>query len=205
MKYMIENQKVVTATYKLYIGGEENGQEELFEQATEQRPLTYCHGEGMMLPAFEAQMAGKEAGQTFDFVIRHEDAYGEYDERGVQVLNKTIFFNGDGEFDSERVFPGNVIPMNTTDGQIVNAFVLEVTDKEVTIDLNHPLAGEDLHFVGNILEVRDVTPEELEQIRHPHHCCGKRGKCGNKKSDCHNGDCSDKNSNCHNGGCGGCD
>ena len=52
----IENQKVVRATYQLYIAGE-NGKEELMEQATEATPLVWCQGEGMMLPAFEAQMA----------------------------------------------------------------------------------------------------------------------------------------------------
>ena len=178
---MIENQKVVTATYELYVAGE-NGGEELFEQATAERPLTYCQGEGMMLPAFEAQMAGKEQGDSFDFTIACQDAYGDYDERGLQTLPKAIFHDGDGQFDEERVFPGNVIPMTTVDGQIVNAMVLEVGEKDVTIDLNHPLAGEDMHFVGKILEVRDVTPEELEQIRHPHHGCGKC--CGKKEKAC---------------------
>ena len=64
----IENQTVVKATYELYINGE-GGKEELMEQATEQAPLVWCQGEGMMLPAFEAQMAGKEAGETFDLVL----------------------------------------------------------------------------------------------------------------------------------------
>ena len=56
---MIKNEKVVKATYELYIAGEQAGTEELYEQATERRPLIYCHGEGMMLPKFEAEMAGK--------------------------------------------------------------------------------------------------------------------------------------------------
>lgn len=180
--YMIENQKVVTLTYELYVAGEDGG-EELFEQATVERPLTYCQGEGMMLPAFEAQMAGKEQGDQIDFTIPKEEAYGEYDERGLKTLPKKLFFDGDGEFDAERVFPGNVIPMNTTDGMIVKAMVLEVGDKDVTIDLNHPLAGEDLHFVGKILEVRDVTEGELQAIRNPHRC----GKCKGKCDDCESG------------------
>lgn len=192
--YMIENQKVVTATYDLYIAGETEGQEELYEQATEKRPLIYCHGEGMMLPAFEAAMAGKEPGDAFDFTIACEDAYGEYDERGLKQLPREMFYNGDGEFDDERVYEGNVIPMHTAEGQIVHAYVVEVADKTVTIDLNHPLAGEYLHFVGRVLEVRDATAEELDQIRHPKHGCGKCCSKKKKKAD----DC-----NCE-GGCGGC-
>lgn len=192
---MIKNEKVVKATYELYIAGEQAGTEELYEQATERRPLIYCHGEGMMLPKFEAEMAGKEAGDTFDFVISKEDAYGDYDERGLKTLPKEMFYNGDGEFDDERVVEGNVIPMLTQEGQTVHAFVTEVTDKTVQIDLNHPLAGEYLHFVGRILEVRDATPEELEQIRNPHKGCGKC--CGKKKKK--SDDC-----NCQ-GGCGSCE
>lgn len=184
---MIQNGKVVTCTYELYVDGE-NGKEELMERATKDRPLTYCQGEGMMLPKFEELMANRQDGETFDFRIGYEDAYGEYDDQGVMELDKRMFYNGDGEFDSERVYVGNIIPMNTTDGQIVNAQVCEITDDKVTIDLNHPLAGENLHFVGTIIEVRDVTPAELEAIRHPHKC----GRCHGNCNDCNDckGDCS---------------
>ena len=174
---MIENQKVVTATYQLYIAGE-NGKEELMEQATEEAPLVWCQGEGMMLPAFEAEMAGKEVGDTFDFVLKAADAYGEYFQEGLQDLPKTMFFNGDGEFDEERVYVGAIVPMNTVDGQVVKAQVCEVTDTTVTIDLNHPYAGEDLHFTGKILDIRDVTEGELKAIRNPHHCGKCHGHCG---------------------------
>jgi FKBP-type peptidyl-prolyl cis-trans isomerase SlyD len=181
---MIENQKVVSATYELYIA-DENGKEELMEQATEQTPLTWCQGEGMMLPAFEAAMAGKETGDSFDFVLAAKDAYGEYLPEGLMDLPKNMFFNGDGEFDEERVYVGAIVPMNTTDGQIVKAQVCEVTDSQVTIDLNHPYAGEDLHFKGKILSIRDVTEGELKAIRNPHHC----GKCHGQCNDCEKGDC----------------
>lgn len=186
----IENQKVVTLTYDMYIDGE-NGSEEILERATVQHPLTYCHGEHMMLPAFEAALAGKQSGDPFDFRLTCQEAYGEYDEAGLIDLDKQLFFNGDGEFDSERVYVGNIIPMNTVDGQIVNAQVIEIADKTVTIDLNHPLAGENLHFVGKIIEVRDASEKELEAIRHPHHC-GRHCK----------GDCNDCGSHCGNE-CGG--
>lgn len=189
----IDNEKVVTATYDMYVGGKDE-QEEMMERATAEHPLIYCHGMGMMLPKFEVALAGKEAGDSFDFRIDHTDAYGEYDEKGVITLEREAFYNGDGEFDEERVFIGNIIPMNTTDGQVVRAQVIEISDKDVTIDLNHPLAGEDLHFVGKIIDVRDATAEELERIRHPHHCGGG----------CHKHKCK-KDNHCEDGGCcGGC-
>ena len=105
---MIEDNKVVTLQYDLYVDGE-NGQEEAVESATVERPLIYCHGQGMMLPEFERNMAGLNAGDSFDFRIACQDAYGEYDDEGVLTLDKKLFYNGDGEFDSERVYEGNIV------------------------------------------------------------------------------------------------
>ena len=113
------------------------------------------------------------------------------------TLDKKVFFNGDGEFDTEHVFIGNIIPMRTADGQIVNAQVTEIGDKEVTIDLNHPYAGEDLHFVGEVIDLRDADPKELEAIRHPHKCGGCHGNCGDCESDCGKGE-SECGSDCGN-------
>ncbi len=190
---VVENLKVVKATYELYIAGED-GKEELMEKATAETPLVWCHGERMMLPAFEAAMAGKKAGEHFDFVLKAADAYGEYLEEGVMELPKTMFFNGDGEFDEERVYVGAIVPMNTVDGQIVKAQVCEITEDKVTIDLNHPYAGEDLHFKGEILEIRDVTEGELKAIRNPRHGCGG----------CGGGHCGDGGCESCDKGCGNC-
>ncbi len=188
----VEKQKVVTLQYDLYVDGE-NGQEELMEKATAEAPLVYCHGEGMMLPAFEQNMAGLQEGESFDFRIACQDAYGEYDDEGVLTLGKKMFYNGDGEFDSERVYVGAIVPMNTADGQVINAQIAEITKENVTIDLNHPLAGENLHFVGKVLNLRDVTEGELKALHH-------RG-CGGCGGHCNSGDCG---GNCQEGGCGNC-
>ena len=187
----VENQKVVTLQYDLYVDGE-NGQEEMMEKATAEAPLVYCHGEGMMLPAFERAMENLAEGEAFDFRIPCEEAYGEYDTDGVLQLDKKMFYNGDGEFDSERVYVGAIVPMNTADGQIINAQIAEITKEHVTIDLNHPLAGENLHFVGKVLNIRDVTEGELKALHH-RGCGGCGGHCGS-------GDCG---GDCGEGGCGG--
>ena len=188
---------VITCIYDLFVDGQE-GQEELMQRVTRETPLTYCEDFGMMLPLFEEALKGKKAGDKFDFRIGCEDAYGPYDTDAVLTLDKKLFYNGDGEFDDERVVVGQMVPMQTVDGQIVRAMVVEITDDKVTIDLNDPLAGENLHFVGEILEVRDATEEELEQLRHPHKCCGKGG--------CHKGECrKDEQKNpCGEDECGGC-
>lgn len=190
---MIQENTIVKVIYDLYVDGEQPGQEELMERATEEHPLEYIHGLGMMLPLFEAGMEGKAEGDTFDFRIKAVDAYGEYDEQGVLSLDKEMFYI-DGKFDEERVFVGNIVPMTTTDGQIVRAQVVEITDKAVTIDLNHPLAGENLHFIGKVISVRPATEEELAALTKG---CG--GCCGG--GSCSNGDCSN---GCEGGNCQGC-
>ena len=182
----VENLKVVKAVYELYLS-DENGQETMYEKATEEAPLVWCQGERMMLPAFEEAMLGLAVGDNFDFVIPFADAYGPYEEEGLLELPKKMFFNGDNEFDEERVFIGNIIPMNTTDGQIVKAQVIDITEEFVMIDLNHPYAGEDLHFVGKIIDIRDVTEGELKAIRHQG-CGGHCGGCHKGESSCE-GDC----------------
>lgn len=185
---------VYTCIYDLFVDGE-NGKEELMERATKTHPLTWCQGIGMMLPKFEQQMEGKQAGDKFDFRIACADAYGEYDTDGVLELDKKMFYNGDGEFDEERVTEGAIVPMNTTDGQVVNAQVVAIDKETVTIDLNHPLAGENLHFVGEVLAVRPVTEAELDALTHPH-CGGCHGSCNNCDKECNNDNDGKHCSNC---------
>jgi FKBP-type peptidyl-prolyl cis-trans isomerase SlyD len=90
---------------------------------------------------------------------------------------------------------GAIVPMNTVDGQIINAQIAEITKDHVTIDLNHPLAGENLHFVGKVLNIREVTEGELKALHH-RGCGGCKGSCGDCNSDC-GGNCE---GNCE-GGC----
>ena len=191
---MIKKHSVVKLSYELYLAGDEAGKEDLFERAPETAPLCYCHGIGMMLPLFEAALEGKQAGDDFDFVINAQDAYGEHDERGVMTLDKELFCI-DGVFDEKRVRLGNIIPMNTTDGQVVRAQVVDIQPDKVTIDLNHPLAGEDLHFVGKVIEEHDADEEELNSFLTP-----KCGGCGKscKKNDKQCGNSCDT-------GCDGCE
>ena len=176
---MIATKKMVTVTYDLYVGGED-GEAELMEQATRQQPFTFCFGVGMMLERFEQHLEGRKAGDKFDFVIDYTEAYGEYEDENIVELPKKLF-EIDGEFDGEWVAEGNVVPLVDKNGSRVDASVVTVGEDTVTVDLNHPLAGEDLHFTGEIIDVRDATEEELKQLLNP--CCG--GGCS---SDC-DGDC----------------
>jgi FKBP-type peptidyl-prolyl cis-trans isomerase SlyD len=195
--------KAVSAEYELFVDGETEGELELMEKATEQQPLSFVYGVGMMLPKFEENLFGMQAGDKFDFVINTEDAYGEYDDESVLDLDRAIF-EIDGKIDEEVIFEGNVVPLMDNEGNRVNAQVVTVTDTHVTVDLNHPLAGENLHFKGSVLEVREATEKELAALMGGGGCGSSCG-CGSGESSCGDGGCGCDDSEDKMGGCGsGC-
>jgi FKBP-type peptidyl-prolyl cis-trans isomerase SlyD len=170
----------------------------MIEQATSERPLQFVYGAGQMLPKFEAQLAGLKQGQNFQISLTKFDAYGEVNEDAIVELPLEVFMV-DGKFDNDLVTIGNTVPMMTGDGQRLNGIVLEVTDQMVKMDFNHPLAGEDLHFEGEIIEVRDASDEEIAALFSQGGCgCGSGG-CGGGECDTHDHD----HEHHHHGG-GGC-
>ncbi len=179
--------KTVLAEYELFVDGEKDGELELMEKATKEQPLNFIYGVGMMLPKFEENLFGMEAGSAFDFVINNEDAYGQYDDESVLDLERAIF-EVDGKLDEEMIFEGNVVPLMDNEGNRINAQIVSVNDTHVKVDLNHPLAGENLHFKGTVIEVREATEKELEAL--------SGGGC----SGCGDGGCGD--GGCGDGGCG---
>lgn len=131
----VEN-KYITLAYKLY--SIENGEKEFTEEAPAEHPFQFISGLGLTLEAFESQVKDLKKGDKFDFTIKAEEAYGEYDEEHVIDLPKNIF-EIEGKFDSERVVEGAVIPLMTSEGQRINGSVVEVKDDVVVMDMNHPL------------------------------------------------------------------
>ena len=176
--------KSVSAEYELYVDGEVEGELELMEKATEQQPLNFVYGVGMMLPKFEENLFGMQVGDKFDFVINCEEAYGEYDDDSVLDLERSIF-EIDGKLDEEMIFECNVVPLMDSEGNRVNAQIVSVSDSHVKVDLNHPLAGENLHFKGSVLEVREATEKELAALMGGG--CGSGCGCGD--GGCESGSC----------------
>ena len=192
----ITNNAVVNAEYELFVDGD-NGELELMEKATHENPLNFIFGVGMMLPKFEQNLRNLESGESFDFSISSEDAYGEYDDEAVIELDRQVF-EVDGKLDEEMVFEGNVVPLMDSDGNRLQAQVVSVTATHVTVDLNHPLAGENLHFKGKVLDVREASEEELNALFGGGCGCGSGG-CGSGGCGCDDGDDHD-----HDHGKGGC-
>ena len=181
----ISDEKIVSLTYDLTV--DDNGEKELMERATKENPLVFMFGMGMMLEAFERNLSGKLVGDKFSFTLTPEEAYGEYVEENVAELPKQIF-EVEGKFDSERIKEGETLPMMDNQGNRLMGSVLEVKSDVVVMDFNHPLAGETLHFDGEVIDVHEATPEEIAALTNPECGCGG---CEDQK----NGD------SC---GCGGC-
>ena len=157
----IESNKYVTLAYDLHVG--EYDERELMESATVETPLEFIFGTNSMLQSFEDQIEGKKVGDTFSFTLTPEEAYGDFDDEKIIELPKNVFMV-DGEVDEEILFEGNTIPMMDTDGNKLVGSIVEVKDDIVSMDFNHPLAGETLHFSGNVIEVRDASAEEIAAL-----------------------------------------
>ena len=196
-----EKNRYITVAYKLY-SDNEKGIHEIFEEAPEDHPFQFITGLSAALPAFEEQVATLNEGDTFDFRLTVDQAFGPYEEKHVIEVPKETF-HVDGRFDKSQIYPGAILPLVNEDGLRFEGLVLEVGDNTVKLDLNHPLAGHDLHYVGKIVTAREATPEEVQGFinmmsgegcncgcdhGHEHHehgegCCGHHhhhgeGGCG---------------------------
>ena len=156
----MQENKYITVAYELYTDNEK-GIHELVEKAPVEHPFQFITNMGVALDAFEAKVAALAEGENFDFTLTADEAYGPYEEAHVIDLDKEIFCI-DGRFDKNTIYPGNVIPLVNADGNRFQGLVLEVKEGTVVIDLNHPLAGKDLHFRGRVVTKRAATNDEIQ-------------------------------------------
>lgn len=165
---IISEDKAVSVNYNL--SGKKNNQAvELIEQTTTEHPFVFLFGFGNVLPQFEENLAGKKKGDKFDFFINAENGYGNYEKDYVIRLGRNVF-EVDGKFDEDRIQVGRDIEMSDADGNPLMGRVLSIGADGVEMDFNHPLAGYELHFTGEVLEVREATNEELDHghVHGPH-------------------------------------
>ena len=127
---------------------------EVLESSEGQAPLEYLHGHGNIIAGLEKALEGKVAGDKLKAVIPPEDGYGIRDESLVKELPLSSFQSQD------EVAVGAQFQAETSQGPRL-ATVTKMDDKNVTVDLNHPLADQTLSFDIDIVEVREATEEEL--------------------------------------------
>lgn len=204
---IIEQGKHVAVHYKLTgydatDSMDEKPEIEELEETKEGHPFEFIFGVGQLIQGFEKNIEGMQDGDTFDFTLAPADAYGEYDEEKVIALPKKYFCDPQtGKFLSQFIMEGGEVPLQNQNGDIIQATVQKITDTEVVCDVNHPLAGMTLHFVGRIQEVRDAS--EQDKIDYMRQMTG-HVECGCGGGGCHGGNCNGDCGNCGGEGhCGG--
>jgi FKBP-type peptidyl-prolyl cis-trans isomerase SlyD len=165
----IDTNTVVSLSYKLT----NNQTGDKIEETSPERPMEFLYGVERIIPTFEENIHGLEAGQTFDFAIASADAYGERQDDQIATIPLAVFHDESGKIDEEHIFVGALLPMTDGEGNHLRGQVKDITAENIIMDFNHPLAGTDLHFTGEIIDVREATQDEISHGHshgaHGHH------------------------------------
>ena len=154
--------QVVVFHYRLH---DADGEE--MEHSHDGEPLAFLHGAQGMLDGVASAFEGKQAGDTFEVSLNAAQAYGERQENSqMRVPIKHLLTKG-------RLRPGMMVDINTRQGPRP-AVVLKVGLKNVDVDGNHPLAGKDLVFSLEVIDVRAATDDE-KRHGHAHGVDGQQG------------------------------
>ncbi|MCG8699542.1 MAG: peptidylprolyl isomerase [Bacteroidales bacterium] len=176
----ISKDKVVSLIYELRVNGTEG---DIVETLDNSNPLTFLYGNGRLLPKFEANIDGLTIGDKFEFLLDAKEAYGEVNKDAI--VNVPISaFEIDGKVDDKMLQVGAQIPMQDSTGNKLTGIVTSIEKEVVVMDFNHPMAGNKLHFKGEITEVREATEQDLQG-------CGC-GSSGCDDTSCGDGGCGDQ-------------
>ena len=191
--------KFVELAYEVLVV-DADGEAQVFK-FDKKRPDSFVYGlEDGMLDGFVKGISGLEPGDKFEFTLPPAEAFGDKDPQLVHELDREIFVV-DGKFDDEKVYEGAYVPMMTAEGHRLDGLVEKVTADKVVMDFNHQLAGETVRYRGEVLTVRDATPEEVNP---PHQCgcgCGHHHEHGEHHHE-HDGHCGCEHHHEHDGHCG---
>lgn len=124
------------------------------------QPVTFLVGAGEIIPGLESRMIGMEAGESREIEVPAEEAYGQRDPNLIQKAPREYFQN-------VPLQKGLPLQAQTPEGRVINMVVVDFDENTVTVDMNHPLAGRDLLFEVEVIDVREATPDEILH-RHAH-------------------------------------
>ena len=149
--------RVATIHYTLT---DDDGQ--VIDRSPQERPLSYLHGVGNIVPGLEQALEGKAPGDSLKVDVAPEQGYGQRNDALVQQVPREAFQG------VEKVEPGMQFRAQTQGGPLL-VTVMEVGDDQVKIDGNHPLAGRNLHFEVEVADVRDASEQEKQvgQVEQP--------------------------------------
>ena len=158
-----------TVTSVHYTGRFEDGK--VFDTNEGGEPLVFLVGNRQMISGFEEELMGAKPGETREFTLTPDRAYGERNEQAFQVMNRSVFGEG------AQLEVGLSSYAQTVDGSMTMFTITEIDGDNVTLDFNHVMAGKTLTFTVTVADVREATEDEI---------CGPSAN-GEKTSGCGDG------------------
>ena len=152
----VQDGLVVSLTYVLKL---DDG--EVIDAAGADEPLLYLHGADNIIPGLERELTGMGINESKQVTVAPENGYGEYEEEAVQELPRDMF-PADAELAVDAM-----LTLRDEEGRLFDVTVADLDDDTVTLDFNHPLAGETLYFDVTVIALREPTAEERAH-GHPH-------------------------------------
>ncbi len=149
---IIDEHRIVLMHYQL-----DNGFGEMVDSSLGGLPMTYMHNTGALLPSLERELTGRQKGDEFEIAIYPEDGYGYRDDELITKIPRTAF----AELGELHV--GMRVKDKRSDNEDSLFTVIVIEDEEVTVDANHPLAGQVLHFRIAVVDVREPSEKELAE------------------------------------------
>ena len=142
--------QVVSMEYTLRVDGK------VVDSSEGQEPLEYLHGMGNIIPGLERELDGMTVGDSKKVIVAAVDGYGELDEEAFLEAPRT-------EFPQDMpIKPGVEMELTGPEGQPMYARIEKIEGETVVLNMNHPLAGKELHFDVKVVKLRDATDEEME-------------------------------------------
>ena len=145
----IQDEVVVSLEYTLQVEGE------IVDSTGEDEHIQFIQGHGQIIPGLESQLYGMSSGESKEVTVPAENAYGVLDEDALGTVPRDEF---PPDMPLEK---GVALQLRDQDGEVFDAYVESVNKKTVEINLNHPLAGKELHFSVKVLELRPATEDEI--------------------------------------------
>lgn len=146
----VADDMVVSMAYVLEVDGEE------LDRADDDDPMLFLQGHGNIIPGLEQEIYGMGIGDSKDVTVKPGDAYGELDLENRDTIPRDIL---PADYDP---LVGDPLELRDTEsGEIFQVYVADMDDENLTIDFNHPLAGETLNFQVKIVDLRPASAEEL--------------------------------------------
>lgn len=149
-KDSVQKDVIVSLEYTLHVDNEE------IDSSKGQDPLQFLVGHGNIISGLEREMIGMKVGESKDVVIAPTEGYGEFDEEAFMVVPRNDFPK------DIPVEEGTELTVRDDSGKSRYARIDSIEDDTVTLNFNHPLAGDELHFNVKVVDVREPTAEELE-------------------------------------------